>query len=79
MFEYGLRREKTQNTHTRKNAGGGNVAERWGADATVVRVRADRRARRPGAALVSDLAPTGGGRSSSLAYGSRPLPALVLG
>ena len=55
------------------------MVERWGADATVVRVRVDRRARRPGAALVSDLAPTGGGGSGSLAYVSRPLPTLVLG
>ena len=74
-----MTREKTQNTHTRTNAGGGSVVERWGADATVVRVRADRRAPRPGAALASDLAPTGGGGPGALAYVSRPLPALVLG
>ena len=74
-----MRREKTQNTHTRTNAGGGSVAERWGAGATVVRVGADQRARRPGAGLISVLAPTGGGGSSSLAYVSRLLPALLLG
>ena len=71
--------ENTKHTHTRINAGGGSVVERWGTDAIVVRVRTDQRAGRPGAALVCDLASKEGGESGSLAYVSRLLPALVLG
>ena len=57
-------REKTQNTHSRKERGGGSVVQRWGADADTVHVRADRPAPRPGPALFGALAP----KSGSLAY-----------